>query len=79
MLKIDMRVYLIIVMTVMPIQRNNGTFPNKKKIKPMKMINNIAMIKKNESKIISGRFSLISVKICRHPDTNEIEIIHFKV
>ena len=59
----------------MPIHRNNGTFPNKKKIKPMKMINNIAMIKKNESKTISGRFSMISVKICRHLDTNEIEII----
>lgn len=75
MLKIVMRAYLRIVIIVIPIYRNNGIFPNKKKIKPTKIMNNIAMIKKNESKIISGRFYIISVRICRHLYTNEIEII----
>src|SRR5699024_3757116 len=74
-LKIMMSVYLMIFKMVIPIHRNNETFTNKKKIRPTKIINNTAMIKKNESKIISGRFSLISVRICRHLYTNEIEII----
>ena len=62
-------------MIVMPIHRNNGTFPNKNKMKPAKITSKTTTINTNESKIISGNESFISARICQHPYISQIEII----